>query len=70
MYVMSMNGLHIERSYDGTWMTGGHNSNYGVGFVRDTVTGIVLDFEVLSKIYVDYLTYEKYFRKDGEIFRT
>ena len=41
--------LNICVSYDGTWHKRGHTSNYGIGFVMDTLTGLVLDFEVLSK---------------------
>lgn len=39
--------LDVEVSYDGTWMTRGHKSHIGIGFVIDVYTGIVLDFEVL-----------------------
>lgn len=36
----------IEVSYDGTWMTCGHKSYIGIGFMIDVYTGLV-DFEVL-----------------------
>ncbi|KAK8372125.1 hypothetical protein O3P69_011014 [Scylla paramamosain] len=39
--------LDVEVSYDGTWMTRGHKSHIGIGFVLDVYTGIVLDFEVI-----------------------
>lgn len=39
--------LNIEVSFDGTWMTRGHKSHVGVGFVIEVHTGIVIDFEVL-----------------------
>ena len=40
--------LEVAVSYDGSWMTGGHRSHVGVGFVMDVEHGFVLDFEVLS----------------------
>ncbi|KAL8589053.1 hypothetical protein ACOMHN_055066 [Nucella lapillus] len=36
-------------SFDGTWHKRGFTSNYGVGIVIDVMTGLVLDYEVLSK---------------------
>ena len=39
--------IDLEVSFDGTWMTRGHRSHIGIGFVIDVYTGIVLDFEVL-----------------------
>ena len=40
--------LEVDVTYDGTWMTRGHQSHIGVGFVMDSETGAVLNFEVLS----------------------
>jgi hypothetical protein len=40
--------VNLAVSFDGTWMTRGHRSHIGVGFVIDCVTGFVVDFEVLS----------------------
>ena len=40
--------IDISVSYDGTWMTRGHRSHIGVGFVIECDTGFVIDFEVLS----------------------
>lgn len=40
--------LDIDVSYDGTWMTRGHKSHIGVGFVVECNTGFVLELEVLS----------------------
>ncbi|XP_042910028.1 uncharacterized protein [Parasteatoda tepidariorum] len=36
-------------SYDGTWQKRGHSSLYGIGFVIDNSTGLVVDYEILSK---------------------
>ena len=41
--------LNISVSYDGSWLTRGHTSQYGVGCVIDLLTGYVIDFEVMSK---------------------
>lgn len=41
--------LNVDVSFDGTWLTRGHNSNIGMGFVIEAETGFVLDFHVLSK---------------------
>ena len=35
-------------SFDGSWMTRGHKSLYGIGCVVDVMTGLVLDMAVLS----------------------
>lgn len=41
--------IDISVSYDGTWHKRGHTSNYGVGIVIDVLTGVALDYVVLSK---------------------
>ena len=38
-------------SYDGTWMKRGFTSQYGVGVAIDTLTGLVIDYEVMSLYY-------------------
>ena len=35
-------------SFDGSWMTQGHSSLYGIGCVVEMVTGLVIDFTILS----------------------
>ena len=35
-------------SYDGTWMKRGFTSQYGVGVAIDILTGLVIDYEVMS----------------------
>lgn len=36
-------------SYDGSWHKRGFTSNYGIGCCIEVITGLVIDFEVLSK---------------------
>lgn len=36
-------------SFDGSWHKRGHNSLYGIGCVIDVLTGLVVDYEVMSK---------------------
>lgn len=43
------NIYNITVSYDGTWQKRGHTSLYGIGFVIDILTGLVVDYEILSK---------------------
>ena len=40
-------------SFDGTWKTRGFQSPIGVGFVIETLTGLVLDYAVLSRYCVE-----------------
>ena len=40
-------------SYDGTWKTRGFQSPIGIGFVIETLTGLVLDYAVLSRYCVE-----------------
>ena len=41
--------IDIPVSYDGSWMTRGHTSNIGIGAVVDLLTGLVVDFAVMSR---------------------
>ena len=53
--------LDLTASFDGSWMTRGHKSLYGVGCVVEVTTGLVLDLAVLS-LYCQRCTYaEKLF---------
>ncbi|GFY18878.1 uncharacterized protein TNCV_3875661 [Trichonephila clavipes] len=45
----SMEIIDVSVSYDGTWQKRGHTSNLGLGIIIDILSGLVLDFEVLSK---------------------
>ena len=40
--------VDIDCSFDGTWQKRGFTSLYGVGVVMDVLTGLVVDYEVLS----------------------
>ena len=40
--------INLTVSFDGSWMTRGHKSLYGIGCVVDVFTGLVLDMAVLS----------------------
>ena len=40
--------INIQVSFDGTWQKRGFSSNYGVGVCIDVLTGLVIDYEVLS----------------------
>ena len=50
--------LNIEVSFDGTWLTRGHRSHIGVGFVIEVYTGIIIDVIVLCN-YCRYCDGEK-----------
>ncbi|GFX03217.1 uncharacterized protein TNCV_1701011 [Trichonephila clavipes] len=41
----------LSVSFEGTWLTRGHTSLIGVGCVIDMLTGYVVDFEVMKKVY-------------------
>ncbi|KAK8748456.1 hypothetical protein OTU49_016156, partial [Cherax quadricarinatus] len=41
--------LDIDVTYDGTWHTRGHNSNFGIGVAIDALTKLVVDYQVLCK---------------------
>ncbi|GFW51514.1 uncharacterized protein TNCV_4211921 [Trichonephila clavipes] len=41
--------IHVSVSYDGTSQKRGHTSNLGLGIIIDILSGLVFDFEVLSK---------------------
>ena len=40
--------MDLMVSFDGSWMTRGHRSMYGIGCVVEVVTGLVIDFTILS----------------------
>ncbi|GFX79736.1 uncharacterized protein TNCV_2746551 [Trichonephila clavipes] len=41
--------IDILVSYDGLWQKRGHSSLYGIGIVIDILTGLIIDYEILSK---------------------
>ena len=53
MYGPCVGPRHLDVSYDGTWKKRGFQSPFGVGFVIDTLTGLVIDYAVLSKYCVE-----------------
>lgn len=57
--------IDISVSYDGTWHTRGHRSNYGIGCVIDVLTGLVVDFEIMSKYCHACVITEKLLGKDS-----
>ena len=40
--------IDLAVSFDGTWMTRGHKSKYGLGCIVEIETGLVLDFVIMS----------------------
>ena len=40
--------IDLTVSYDGSWMTRGYKSEYGIGCVVEVITGLVLDLQVMS----------------------
>ncbi len=40
--------INIRVSFDGTWQKRGFTSHYGIGVCIDLITGLVIDFKVLS----------------------
>ena len=50
--------IDLTVSFDGSWMTRGHKSSYGVGCVIDTVTGLAVDLAIFS-LYCQRCSYAK-----------
>lgn len=46
----AQNIVDVAVSFDGTWLTRGHSSLFGVSCVIDLQTGYALDYQVMSKI--------------------
>ena len=40
--------ITLTVSYDGSWMTRGHKSQYGIGCIIEVITGLVIDLQVMS----------------------
>lgn len=51
--------LDITVSFDGSWQKRGYKSLYGIGVVMDLLTGLVMDYEILSKYCTDYTSIER-----------
>ena len=58
--------INISVSFDGTWQKRGFTSRHGIGVCIDILTGLVLDFEVLSS-YCHACTLRESARRDGKI---
>ncbi|GBN75355.1 hypothetical protein AVEN_31746-1 [Araneus ventricosus] len=61
--------LDISVLYDGTWQKRGYTSNLGVGCVIDILTGIVIDFEILSKYCHECVISERDLKKNSVEFK-
>ena len=53
IYGESNGPLQLAVSYDGTWKTRGFHSLFGVGFVIEVLTGLVIDYVIRSKYCVE-----------------
>ena len=53
VYGESDGPLELSVSYDGSWKTRGFHSLFGVGFVIEVLTGLVIDYVVCSKYCVE-----------------
>ncbi|GFY20549.1 uncharacterized protein TNCV_211811 [Trichonephila clavipes] len=51
--------IDITVSYDGAWQKRGHWSLYGIGIVIDILTGLIIDYEILSKYCPECTTAKK-----------
>ena len=50
--------IDLAVSYDGSWMTRGHRSQYGIGCAIELLTGLVLDLQVMS-LYCRHCAYAR-----------
>ncbi|GFT52722.1 uncharacterized protein TNCV_205671 [Trichonephila clavipes] len=55
--------IDITVSYDGTWQKRGHSSLYGIGIVIDILTGLIIDYEILSKYCPECTTAKRIWEK-------
>lgn len=58
--------INISVSFDGTWHKRGFTSNYGIGVCIDVLTGLVIDFEVLSS-YCHACALKNSAKREGKI---
>lgn len=56
--------VDIMASYDGTYHKRGFTSLYGLGFVFDVITGLIVDYEVMSKYCHQCVCSENFFGSD------
>lgn len=57
-------------SYDGSWQKRGFTSLYGLGAVIDVNTGLVLDYELLSKFCYACIMAEKNYGEGSDMYKT
>ena len=53
IYGESNGHLQLAVSYDGSWKTRGFHSLFGIGFVIEVLTGLVIDYVIRSKYCVE-----------------
>lgn len=58
--------INISVSFDGTWHKRGFTSNYGISVCIDVLTGLVIDFEVLSS-YCHACALKNSAKREGKI---
>ena len=58
--------LQLSVSFDGSWKTRGFHSRFGVGFVIEVLTGLVIDYTVRSKYCVECELVGKRFAGDDK----
>ncbi|KAF8773823.1 hypothetical protein HNY73_016446 [Argiope bruennichi] len=51
--------IDITVSYDWTWQKRGHSSLYGIGIIVDILTGLIIDYEIISKYCPECTTSKK-----------
>ncbi|GBN09217.1 hypothetical protein AVEN_268480-1 [Araneus ventricosus] len=51
--------INITVSYDGTWQKRWHASLYGICIVVDILTGLVTEYDILSKNCPEYTTVKR-----------
>ncbi|KAK3923748.1 Aspartyl/glutamyl-tRNA(Asn/Gln) amidotransferase subunit B [Frankliniella fusca] len=62
--------IDVDVSYDGTWQKKGFTSLYGIGFVIDIKTGLVIDYEILSKYCYACVLSERSLGENSEEFNS
>lgn len=59
--------LDITISHDGTWQKHWNTkSMYGIGLVIDILTGLVIDYEILSKYYPECVSSKRHLGEHNE----
>ena len=58
--------LNVAVSCDGTWLTRGHKSLFGAAFIVEADTGLVLDYDVMSKFCMKCVQIKAKYKNDQE----